>query len=870
MTMTVGNFRKQTRQFILLGVIAATAFAGIIAIVSSKTGSMALEFALEHSRSIAHRQGNAISSKLTEAMCTARVLANALESGMVDNQSIDRELFDRIFISTIKKSDEFFFGAWAVMKPGRLDGRDSEYAGKPGYGAAGDYVPFAYRENNGIVFKHDPFEGEKNKPYFTIPLAAERESIIEPYIDPTAGNAVMCSVTVPIFDKAGGAGVAGIDLLLSSINREIAAKKPFGAGFVFLIANTGFIVAHPRSDLVGRKISEFGAGPHVLKAVEEGREIEEERVDPDSGKLFHFVYVPMKVGNAATVWSVGVAIPRDIIMTKARSITIRTAFVGISSVILLAAMLFGIARSVIAPLRKSETAVRRAFDHVHDAVIIHSGEGRIIDANEQTLNLYGISRDKVSSITFRDDLSASDNPFHELPGIWKGVLAGNPGTFEWKARKPRTGKIFDVEIHLAALEMHGEKVIVATIHDLTERKHMELQILRSSKLESLGTLAGGIAHDFNNFLMGIYGNIALARNRAAGNENITTVLDRAEKAVTRASGLTKQLITFSKGGKPVKTFACLNELVKNSVLFSLSGSAMTPEFNLEPALWPAEVDEGQITQVITNIVINADQAKIGNGRLVLTTSNLFLEKPTAALSPGRYVKITISDNGPGISPENLSRIFDPYFSTKHGGTGLGLSTSYSIVKGHSGDIDVFSGHEKVTTFVILLPAGSLPAAPEKPTQSNKTKSDPPVSPDTRSAVRQTKLKVLLMDDDYMVLAPMAETLTELGFHVETACCGAMAVEKYKRALEEGPPFDAVVLDLVVPGGLGGVETLDRLKHLDPKVCAVISSGYCNQPVMSDFETHGFHGTLRKPYEFTDLIKAIDHCLAHRSDSECCR
>lgn len=897
MTMTGGNFNKQTRQFILLGIITAAAFAAIIAMVSSKTGTMVLNSALEHSKDIASRHGNAISSRISEAMCTARALAHSIEAGMSNRDSLDRELFDRFFIDAVSKSDEFFFGAWAVMKPGRLDGRDAAFAGKPGYGPNGDYVPYAYRENGRIVFKHDPYEGEKDKPYFTIPQATGRESLIEPYVDPTAENAVMSSVAVPIFDGEGIAGVAGVDILLSSLNREISAIKPFDSGYVFLVADTGFIVAHPQTEMIGRNVAEFGSGPEVLDAVRAGRETVEKRVDPKTGKMYHFVYVPMKIGNTMSVWSVGVAIPMDMIMNRANSITHWTSLVGISSVLLLTIMLFLIARSVIVPLRKSETAVRRAFDHVHDAVIIHSGSGRIIDANEQTLTLYGISLERISQVSFLEDLSASDNPFEELPKKWGEVLEGKAQTFEWRAKRADSGEVFDVEVHLAALELHGDNVIVATIHDLTDRKRMESDILRASKLESLGTLAGGIAHDFNNFLMGIYGNISLARNRAAGDEKITSVLERAEKAVTRASSLTKQLITFSRGGKPFKTFICLNDLILNSVLFSLSGSEMAHSFDLDPALWPIEADEGQISQVVTNIVLNADQARAGKGRLTVKTENVHLDKPAALLPSGWYAKITISDDGPGISQENVAKIFDPYFSTKPGGTGLGLSTSYSIVKSHGGDIVVNSALRQGTEFVIFLPSckinetelqepgsssrveiqtgpprqedGAGPSCHETPkvsTEEGEVPSSGADLPDGRGPGDEDfiDLKILLMDDDETVLMPLAESLIESGYTVETATDGDRAVDLYVRAMAAGIPFDVVILDLVVPGGVGGMETIGRLRQIDPDVCAVISSGYFTEPVMSDYRVHGFSQALRKPYEYSELARAIKGCGRRRA------
>jgi len=843
MTDRSQTFKKQVRLFMLVGIIAATAFSFIIYAVSTMTGRMAHEEALERAREAAYHYAFKLGDKISDAMSISRTIARTLESGMRHRDRIDRELYDRFFIEILEKSDRLFFGTWAVFEPNRFDGRDREFAGRKGYEKNGDYIPYAYRKPEGIVFKHDLYEIDHLQNYYTIPTKTKRECVIDPYVEPDAENVVMCSVAVPVMDSGEVVGVAGIDILLSSLNSEIASIKPFEKGYVFLTGNNGFIVGHPNSSFVGKNISEIGFSDSVAVAVKSGLEFFVEKEDTQAGELYQYFFVPLRIGATNSSWSLCVAFPLSTIMQKAHSITNLTVMVGFAAMSLLAFLLILLARQVIVPLKQSEENMRRMFDHVHDAVIIHTAAGEILDANDQMLTLYGITREDLLKYTIKKDLSGPDNPFDDIAGIWENVMAGRPRYFTWKARRPGTGEEFDAEVYLDRMELFETPVVVATIRDITERKKMEAEQLKSTKLESLGTLAGGIAHDFNNFLMGITGNLMLAKKRVQPNEKLFEILTRAEAVAFKAKALAEQLITFSKGGMPIKTLSSINDLIKNTVQFSLVGSPVQCNFSLAQNLWSAEFDEGQIAQVITNIVINAKQALADNGRIDIATENVTIaDNMENTIAPGKYIGISIRDNGSGIPENIIAKIFDPYFTTKPHGSGLGLSTSYSIVKNHGGFMKVESQPGSGSVFTIYLPTGNRRISAMKKTE--------------KANFSGKGRRILLMDDDEMVLIPICEILTELEYEVTAVKSGEEAIEAYKKQMETGKRFDLAILDLVVCGGLGGFEAMQQLLKIDPEIRAIVSSGYSKDRIMAEYEKYGFCGVLAKPYQFGEIGKFL--------------
>jgi len=383
-----------------------------------------------------------------------------------------------------------------------------------------------------------------------------------------------------------------------------------------------------------------------------------------------------------------------------------------------------------------------------------------------------------------------------------------------------------------------------------ERRRIEEQLLQARKIESVSLLAGGIAHDFNNLLMGVLGNVSLARHALDDPARAARRLDEAERAGERAKRLSQQLLTLAKGGAPVRRAIELPKLLRESAELALSGSNVRIEFDLAPDLWPADADAGQIGQVIENLVINAVQAMPGGGTIRVQASNVrFLEEGDPSLTPGRYVRIRLADDGVGIGPEQLQRVFDPYFSTKEGGSGLGLTTSYSIVSKHDGRIEVDSVVGRGATFTIHLPAH------EGPTPDRRGADEAPARSDRR--------RVLVMDDEEMVRAVVGEMLSRSGFSVDMAEDGKAAVALYREAREKNDPYDAVLLDLTVRGGMGGLETLRILRELDPGVHGIVCSGYSDDPVMSDYERYGFRGRIAKPFVARTLARTLDEVLGSR-------
>ncbi len=385
------------------------------------------------------------------------------------------------------------------------------------------------------------------------------------------------------------------------------------------------------------------------------------------------------------------------------------------------------------------------------------------------------------------------------------------------------------------------------IRDITERQSVREDVLRAQKLESIGILAGGIAHDFNNILTAILGNINLARIDSDLGEQTASRLLEAERGAWRAKGLTSQLLTFSRGGMPVKKAFSLGPLLRESVAFALMGSNVGFTFFIDDDLWPVEADEGQIGQVVNNIVINAGQAMPEGGEVSVKAANeTVTDDAGLPLKPGRYVKISIEDTGTGIPEGYLQRIFDPYFTTKQRGSGLGLATSYSIVKKHGGFIGVESQLTVGSCFHVYLPASArelaMPGA------------------DATEPLRG-KGRILVMDDEEMVRSVAEQMLRHMGFEVVQARDGTEAVKLYKRALEEQRRFDAVIMDLTVPGALGGKQAVKRLLKIDPQTKAIVSSGYSTDPVMSRFRDYGFVGVASKPYDSVELFKVLTEVLS---------
>ena len=485
---------------------------------------------------------------------------------------------------------------------------------------------------------------------------------------------------------------------------------------------------------------------------------------------------------------------------------------------------------------------------IGDAVITTDSDGRIVLMNPIAEVLTGWSETdavgrplmEVFQIVDERTRQSCANPVDKVISAGQTVALANHTLL--LAKDGREFLIADSGAPI--LDVQGDIIgVVLVFRDTTERQRMEKELLKMEKLRSLGVLAGGIAHDFNNFLTGIIGNLSLAKMDVQPGHPVSRALGEMEKAALRAKDLTQQLLTFSKGGAPVKQITRIDDLVRESAQFALRGSNVRCEFTIDDDLRPADVDDGQIAQVVHNLTINADQAMPDGGVVTIRGLNISLAPGNPyALDPGDYVQLCIRDQGTGIKQEHLKKVFDPYFTTKQKGSGLGLAVAYSIIARHDGQLTVDSTLGEGTTFTLLLPASQR-------AQAIKTHA-----PD---GLVVGSGRILVMDDEDFIRELVSVMLPKMGYDVALAQDGHAAVDIYKDALEARNPFDAVILDLTVPGGMGGKETVRRLSALDPNVRAIVSSGYSNDPVMANYASHGFCGAVKKPYLVQEMSQVLN-------------
>ncbi|MBN1127761.1 MAG: PAS domain S-box protein [Chitinispirillaceae bacterium] len=495
-------------------------------------------------------------------------------------------------------------------------------------------------------------------------------------------------------------------------------------------------------------------------------------------------------------------------------------------------------------LRESETRYRTIVDHINDAFYIHDFDGTFVDCNENACRMVGYSRDEIIGARLKKIDSAAES--HLMPARMKKLLASGTLVFDGKHRR-KDGSVIDINVSARIVSREGNGIVHCFVRDISHLKLAEVNMMKAEKLESLGHLAGGIAHDFNNLLAGIFGNIDLALGEAkSGNiKNATGFLARAMGVFERAKDLTQQLLTFSKGGAPARKPGDIGKTVRETVSFALTGSNINAAITIPDDLLTCEYDPHQIEQVIENMVINAKQAMSEGGRIHINAENCTIEPISVTrLQPGAYVKIIIRDEGIGIPQEFLQKIFDPFFSTKQTGSGLGLATSWSIIKRHNGHIDVESTPGKGTSFIIYLPAST-----EQPESSGR-KSMP---------LKKGTGKVLVMDDEPYMRDYASSLLSSLGYSVSTSKDGAETIRIFTDARDRGKPFKVVILDLTIPGGMGGKEAAEKLRKLDPSAKLIASSGYADDPVMADPAGAGFAASISKPYrndEIADLLARV--------------
>jgi PAS domain S-box-containing protein len=504
-------------------------------------------------------------------------------------------------------------------------------------------------------------------------------------------------------------------------------------------------------------------------------------------------------------------------------------------------------------LAKERELLMVTLNSLTEGVIATDAEDRIFLFNDAAVSLTGYSQ-----------MEAVDEPLDKILFIIDDKTSEpvtyitSQATIQFQ-RMPRNLILVTRDLKEIPISAHSSPIkssnsscsiigAVTVFQDITEKQKTEQELSRADKLESLGILAGGIAHDFNNILAAILSNIQLAQMKYNKNQDIAKYLRESIESTHRASELTRQLLTFSRGGAPVKKAASLAELIDDTAKFALRGSKAKVTCKISKTLWPVEVDAGQISQVIYNLVINAKQAMPRGGIVEISAENTVNELGHR-FNPGNYVKIEVKDQGIGIPMENLTKIFDPFFTTKNEGSGLGLTTSYSIIKQHDGYLEVESEVGMGTTFTIYLPASLQPL----------------ILPELKKEASLTieRLKILLMDDEQSVLKSMGELLEFYGHQAILTVDGSEAVKEYRKALEEGLPFDVVIMDLTVPGGIGGQEAITHLLSIDPNVKAIVSSGYANDPIIADYERFGFSGVVTKPYKFDELNRVLNRVMGSK-------
>ena len=525
------------------------------------------------------------------------------------------------------------------------------------------------------------------------------------------------------------------------------------------------------------------------------------------------------------------------------------------------------------PLRDSDGQIVAGIEVVRDITERKKAEEALFSAESKFRNL--VEQSLIGIYIIRDDRFVYVNPkFAEIVGYTQEELLSSVKVMDLILEEDRElvaenvskrlrgevqsihytfrgirkdGTVVDVEVQGTVTSYDGKRAIIGSLLDISMRRKMEYELQKAQKLESLGVLAGGLAHQFNNILTALTGNIMLAKMYAKPGTEVSDILSEAEKASLKASDLTRQLLTFSKGGAPFTKTLSLKELIRDLAGFVAKESAVRCEAFVPQNLWPVEADEGQIRQAITNLLANACQAMPLGGLVKISAENVIADPALMpSLREGAYVKLAITDQGAGIEKNYMDKIFDPFFTTKQKGSGLGLTSAFSIVRSHNGRITVESEIGIGTTFTIYLPA-ALGKTPEEKAGGKV------FLPGDR--------RILVMDDEDMVRNVIDRMLGQCGCTASFARDGREMIELYRKGMESGRPFDAVIIDLIIAGGMGGKEAVQKLLEVDPHANAIVSSGYSEDLVMSNFREFGFKGVLAKPYNLSELGKVLSEVIS---------
>lgn len=498
-------------------------------------------------------------------------------------------------------------------------------------------------------------------------------------------------------------------------------------------------------------------------------------------------------------------------------------------------------------LKESEEKFRNIFNNVGDAILIHHPDGPYLAVNDAAVARFGYSRDEFMKMRPQD----IDAPEYvaQIPLNFERIQTDGSATFR-TVSMTRDGQRTASEISARMVVWAGRPAFLVVMRDLADRIKAEENEVNLKRLEAMGKMAGGIAHDFNNLLTAISGNLSLAKGKLAPDDPLMKYLDEIEKATSQAANVSQGIMAFSKGGEPIRETADMIALVKGVTCREGVGLTMTYAFDSPPDLWYADVDPGQVRSAFEKVIENACSSMPGGGRIDVTFRNLRAEEEEIPkLEAGRYVVVSVRDHGLGIPAEVLSKIFDPYFTTRPGALGLGLTMAFATVTRHGGTIETESKEGEGTVMSIYLPASLLQELPIEKSNTVHTEGG----------------NILLMDDEDYILEVNKEILQELGYSSSVTHNGKEALAAYKEAMENGRGFDAAIMDLTIPGGMGGKEAMAKLLEIDPKARGIVSSGYSNDPVMADYRAYGFKGVMPKPYKIADMARVLTKVLNEDSD-----
>ena len=489
-------------------------------------------------------------------------------------------------------------------------------------------------------------------------------------------------------------------------------------------------------------------------------------------------------------------------------------------------------------LRESEEKYRSLVREMRGMVWVVEPNGRLVEVNDRTCELLGYSRDELLQLTVGDIDRSFTAEFNAQ--LTEQLLQDESPIFETRLTTKDERQI-PVEVQSVLIRYRNEWHSLSIIRDITLREEVERERIRSEKLDSVGRLAGGIAHDFNNLLLSLHGNIEMAQELLGPDDEANAYLDEADGALERATSLTQQFLTFSTGGEPIKKRLDLGDRLIDTAAFALRGTNALLESNIAADLLPVDADGGQLDQVVSNLVLNAQQAMPDGGTVHLTAHNLLQGQD-------RTVEIEVRDTGVGIPQRDLERIFDPYFTTKESMRGLGLAVCLSVVHEHGGSLSARSEPGEGSIFTVRLPAAPAQVVSADPAPADEPEQD-------------TSHRILVMDDDDAVRRMLVRLLTRIGHDVSEASHGDQACERYEAAMLSDTPFDLVIMDLTIPGGMSGKETAKCILELDSDARMLASSGYATDPVMAQPERYGFCGAIAKPYRLAELRAEIDAATA---------